>query len=441
MNEILAKYLDDRESLTDEELEQLIAACERDPELAKELRSLMQLDDLIDRELAPDRQGFARSVLHRTDPELKRITVEDIEALARRDGRGRKRIRTVLAFAAAALIAVIISFAVLRESPYERGIAPKVALSDNSAIDVGDVIELGTDLRSTGVLRLEYLDGTTVQLDGNSRILVQETERRKRLTLTSGQCIIDASPQPADAPIVLSTPHMTVRVLGTRFVLNVNSSESVVQMNEGTVDVEPVKGEARQVRAGEFACATKDNLEAGDFYFEPGADFTVYRKYIEAEDGQGVDPNEIRTDNQASNNSFIVHRGRQNKAYYDNAPEEGVLKYHFSTPVEGEYSIYLRLKTPTIMADSFWVRVPEADPERSTGISRAAGWVKVNHVAFLTTNWAWHRVNDATSSPTKPIVVRFHLPKGRCTLELAYREVDTQLDRIFITNTDAVPSD
>ena len=65
--QIIAKFLANRESLSQVEANLLIQAIQDDPELAVTLKDHLITDDLMSRFLAVDRRGFALQVTKRID--------------------------------------------------------------------------------------------------------------------------------------------------------------------------------------------------------------------------------------------------------------------------------------------------------------------------------------------------------------------------------------
>ncbi|MBA3845984.1 MAG: hypothetical protein H0X45_05000 [Planctomycetes bacterium] len=58
-HEAIERHVEDRGALSAHELEELVAALRRDPALCAGVRRLLMIDELIDRALSTDRDGFA----------------------------------------------------------------------------------------------------------------------------------------------------------------------------------------------------------------------------------------------------------------------------------------------------------------------------------------------------------------------------------------------
>ncbi|MCW8129008.1 MAG: hypothetical protein KIS92_01360 [Planctomycetota bacterium] len=62
---LLARFLEDRESLSETEFDALLAALKADAALSKALKDLLVIDGLCAQTLAPDRRGFKAQVAQR----------------------------------------------------------------------------------------------------------------------------------------------------------------------------------------------------------------------------------------------------------------------------------------------------------------------------------------------------------------------------------------
>ena len=112
----------------------------------------------------------------------------------------------------------------------------------------------------------------------------------------------------------------------------------------------------------------------------------------------------------------------------DTAPGAAwVASYTFTVPADGEYGLALRAQEAGF--DSFWVRIVGAtsqsheDPDQP-----GTGWVRFNGID-APSGWAWDEVH---SNDHGNAVVRWTLPAGPLTLEIAKREAGVFLDAIAL---------
>jgi hypothetical protein len=146
--------------------------------------------------------------------------------------------------------------------------------------------------------------------------------------------------------------------------------------------------------------------------------------YLEAENGTLTAPMQVSADSTASGGNYIQVAAESNSTAA--VPSTGHATWGFSVAEPGRHKIWGRVIAPTTNDDSFWVRV-------DTG-----AWIKWNAIP-LGTSWHWAPVHNADAGNA---VVEFNLAAGSHTLEIAYREDGTKLDRWFITSdVNATPSD
>jgi transmembrane sensor len=85
-------------------------------------------------------------------------------------------------------------------------------------------------------------DGSKVELNANTSIMVENGSRERRVHLDSGEAFFVVS-KDKSRPFIVETPAGSVRVTGTRFnVLSESVSQLDVTVEEGTVQVRPGEG-------------------------------------------------------------------------------------------------------------------------------------------------------------------------------------------------------
>lgn len=119
-------------------------------------------------------------------------------------------------------------------------------LGEATPLRPGDHLRTGDTIATsaTGSVQLRYADGTSVTLGiaGELVLLPGEApagakERSKGLLLRAGELEAKVTPQRADQPLVILTPHATVTVIGTRFSLRIRDSQTCLQVAEGSVEL------------------------------------------------------------------------------------------------------------------------------------------------------------------------------------------------------------
>ncbi|MEZ4589969.1 MAG: carbohydrate-binding protein [Chloroflexota bacterium] len=156
-------------------------------------------------------------------------------------------------------------------------------------------------------------------------------------------------------------------------------------------------------------------------------------QYIEAESGIGLDNWSIGTSGSASGGEYIYWSGGNSN---NNPNSNNQVTYSFNAPTTGLYRVYLRANTNNNSGDdSMWVTIDGVTVTQSQNISRSDGWVKFNNIAG-SSGWLWDQVHNSDRSDN---LVEFYLTAGPQTLRLTYRENNTRIDQIFITNTSSTP--
>jgi hypothetical protein len=213
--------------------------------------------EILELEAALRGLGKAPDVAGRTLAEIRRVGADDLERAVMRTiaqlpepawapGRARRWIPVAVA-ASLALAVAIGLWSGGREAP--SPVAPKLAVitervellsaagqpltaAPHTNIQAGQTLVAHEDDHAL----LIYPDETRIELFGPSKLLVvDDASGRKRLELLAGSMHLDVRPQPADRPLIVSTPQGEVRVLGTRFRLAAGGDRTRIEMEEGKV--------------------------------------------------------------------------------------------------------------------------------------------------------------------------------------------------------------
>jgi hypothetical protein len=138
--------------------------------------------------------------------------------------------------------------------------------------------------------------------------------------------------------------------------------------------------------------------------------------FLEAESGNPTAPLQIKNDTLASAGKYVEVAANNNSP--NNAPATGITKLQFTVTDSGAYKVWGRVIAPTTTHDSFWVRM------------NGGTWTNWNNIPGGGA-WHWAPVHDATRNNA---VVTYNLTGGTtATLEFAYREEGTRLDRVAIS--------
>ncbi|MFO1039506.1 MAG: glycoside hydrolase family 88 protein [Geminicoccaceae bacterium] len=141
--------------------------------------------------------------------------------------------------------------------------------------------------------------------------------------------------------------------------------------------------------------------------------------WLEAEAAVRTGPLRLGSDSKASGGKYVDVTPGNNST--ETVPTGGHAKWSFSVTAPGDYVVWGRVKAPTTADDSFWVRIDSGD------------WVAWDGIV-PGSSWHWDDVHAGSSAAG---TMRFSLAPGSHTLELAYREDGTRIDRLLITNATA----
>src|SRR5688572_16991891 len=83
---------------------------------------------------------------------------------------------------------------------------------------------------------ISLADGSTVELNSRSRLLVRYTERARSVELLEGQALFEVTSEPA-RPFLVTSGALTVRAIGTQFDVYKKKSGTIVTVIEGKVAV------------------------------------------------------------------------------------------------------------------------------------------------------------------------------------------------------------
>jgi hypothetical protein len=132
------------------------------------------------------------------------------------------------------------------------------APADRQRVQPGQRLTLDQGLVTEGAASLavvDYPDATRLEVGADTVVRKLAEGQAKHVALDRGIVTADVVKQPADHPMDLATPHASVRVLGTRFVLQ-SEKETRLQVEEGVVRFTSQKEKKSiEVRSGYYAVA------------------------------------------------------------------------------------------------------------------------------------------------------------------------------------------
>jgi hypothetical protein len=131
---------------------------------------------------------------------------------------------------------------------------------DNELARVDSVLRSGDILQTEGpegFASFEFLDGTTLVLTGDARVLLTQENGQKRVDVPHGYIDAEVAPQPAGKPMLFVTPLAEARVMGTRLSISAETGGTTLSVSAGHVVMKRLSdGRSVDVRGGYHAVAS-----------------------------------------------------------------------------------------------------------------------------------------------------------------------------------------
>ena len=235
------------------ELQALVAEDDRLVQMAADSYQMHRLLGLVAQDSASRQDEFVCETLARLPADDEHFVDGVMQHLSqkatRENAMARHRFaKGPLAIAAAAVIALIAGLYFLRPI-VERPIA-KVAGLNGSLQWTGDGGRVRYDLSAGTKLpggtiegltpgswfELEFIDGSTVAISGNSTLTFSDYGQKK-LYLKEGTVSGNVKPQPAGKPMLIYTRSAVLEILGTQFKVEAGLSATTLNVREGKIRV------------------------------------------------------------------------------------------------------------------------------------------------------------------------------------------------------------
>ncbi|QDU47898.1 LamG-like jellyroll fold domain-containing protein [Gimesia panareensis] len=274
--QLMARFVENRDSLSDDELEQLVSELRAQPRLAADLKDHLSVDDMLAQTFDLTRWHFLPQVDQRlrdeshdfsglmsisldfdkeTESSRRNVAKQKHEArngnpVNRAAGNPARKRRLFWPLTAASLLLIAgVVLTLLVKQRHDDRIAHLEATTGQvrvisqqraeepagtNKIRPGDRLE--TSAESTAAIR--YPDGTTVLIQENSSIAFPPHELgrdQKQISLEHGRLAADVAPQPSGSPMLFTSPDAQAEVLGTKLTLAVQEYETLLNVTVGRV--------------------------------------------------------------------------------------------------------------------------------------------------------------------------------------------------------------
>lgn len=197
-----------------------------------------------------------------------------------------------LAASILALVAGLFWYRPAEEAPVVDGTGQVLLIDDQdkSAVRPGQAMAASQTLQTVGDdsrAVLTYRDATKLTLGANTTLQLssatngpKRSKPSKKVFLREGVLTADVSRQPSDQPMILTTPHAELLVVGTRFWIGTTADATRVEVEEGAVQFRnKASDSAVSLGAGEQAVAAPPNHAALEEAFDSLDHVRAYRGY------------------------------------------------------------------------------------------------------------------------------------------------------------------
>jgi ferric-dicitrate binding protein FerR (iron transport regulator) len=288
VDKLIERYLDDRDSLNDEELAALVEAVGASEELACELKNQMMIEELIAQRISVDRSNFPAQVQQRIDDlqygeeELDRQVAElrDLAAAQYQQwatvakpkmSRARRWTAAAVALCLLLLAMAGVGYVVaqswnnLGQIEVAEGSVSRIRDGVTEPVNAYDSVMRGDRLRtfSDGHVKVRYRDGTLIDVAADSLVEFQDAAAGggKRLLMEHGEMAADVVSQPRDERMVIGTLVAEATVVGTKLSMTARDDATRLDVFDGTVELVRKSDQARAtVGAQQFAVVPSDDF-------------------------------------------------------------------------------------------------------------------------------------------------------------------------------------
>jgi ferric-dicitrate binding protein FerR (iron transport regulator) len=283
---LIQQFVDDRDSLSEDQLQLLVEQLEENAQHAIELKEQLILNELVSQRLGIDRNDFlaqmqqrvrdcdaGEEVLTEQIESLRSIADEELRSWNARAERARFT-RVVGALAALLLVAISVGLWYWMTRSVSS-VAVVVAVRDGGAltrdqsthsVSVGTDVLPGDRYQTTAgqMLKFRYTDGTVLQVGGNSIVRFPLTSKRqgKNVIVLRGDVSADVAPQASEQPMVLQSPLADATVVGTSLTLSVRRDVTWLDVTEGKVRLSRRGNNESEVlvEASQFGVVTRESV-------------------------------------------------------------------------------------------------------------------------------------------------------------------------------------
>ena len=278
---LIAKYLDSKETMTEEEWESFIEYLKSDPDFLSYLQSQIEMDTYLDSHYNQNHNELftkIRSAIEKDNTideiidDLFHNPIEkEFEPLPKKTKKNNS-ILLLMTLAASITLVFALSFYLTDKEHQQMPVAKlhevgadchiiradeKIKAKEGMEIWANDIIE--TPSEST--VKIKYLDDRSViTLNGSSKLKVWTENQAKRAFLETGSIICNIDKQSDDKKMLINTKHGDAKIIGTIFQLRTSETDTRLEVSEGKVELQSEEGDRLIIKSGYLA---RMNLNKG----------------------------------------------------------------------------------------------------------------------------------------------------------------------------------
>ncbi|MFN3599497.1 MAG: FecR domain-containing protein [Aquificaceae bacterium] len=146
-------------------------------------------------------------------------------------------------------------------------VRPQPLIVEKAGLSIGDIIRTKSD----GNAKISFVDGNKVEIGPLTRLSVLNYEKEKTINVGRGRVIFDVAKLKAGEGLEIRTPTAILGVKGTRFLVDVTPTSTVVVVFSGAVQVSPINNPTLTLTAtpGTVQRISTTNIQTQNLQTEP----------------------------------------------------------------------------------------------------------------------------------------------------------------------------
>ncbi|MFM2089009.1 MAG: Fe2+-dicitrate sensor, rane component [Pseudomonadota bacterium] len=181
-----------------------------------------------------------------------------------------------------------------------------------------------------GVRQLLLADGSSLHLDTDSEVELAYSATERRIILRRGRIYVSSAhdPQTPPRPLLVQTRQGSLRALGTRFEVRQLDGQTHLSVEQGAVEITPLRGRVKVLATGKGACFDAAGIDAPD---QVGAAAPAWTRKMLLADNMRLD-------------AFLAELSRYRHGYVACAPEVAALRLVGAYPLDDQDAIFAMLE-------------------------------------------------------------------------------------------------